>query len=87
MALGHEKLDVYRLAISYLVWVYESEEDCAEETERVDPDSDIDLDETKPRQGGGGEAWLKMARAAPAPYLGDWPDNQVGRGRRTRRIF
>ncbi|MDD4018141.1 MAG: four helix bundle protein [Kiritimatiellae bacterium] len=23
MALGHEKLDVYRLAISYVAWVYE----------------------------------------------------------------
>ena len=52
-ALGHEKLDVYRLAISYFVWVYESEEACAEETERVDPDSDSDLDEIKPQQGDG----------------------------------
>ena len=34
-----------------------------------------------------GEAWLKTARAAPAPYLGIWPNNQVGRGRRTRRCF
>ena len=23
MALGHEKLDVYRLAIGYVAWVYE----------------------------------------------------------------
>ena len=29
MALGHEKLDVYRLAISYVAWVYEQSSDLA----------------------------------------------------------
>ncbi len=35
MALGHERLDVYRLAITYVAIV-------------PDPDSDSDMDETKP---------------------------------------
>ena len=29
MALGHEKLDVYRLAVSYVAWVYDQSADLA----------------------------------------------------------
>ena len=29
MALGHEKLDVYRLAVNYVAWVYEQSADLA----------------------------------------------------------
>ena len=68
-ALRHEKLDVYRLAINYVVGVYESEEAHGAETGRIDPDpdSDSDLDKTKPRQGGGGvaEDGACSARALP----------------------
>jgi hypothetical protein len=47
MALGHERLDVYRFAIGYVAWVYH------ENPIGPDPDGDSDLDETKPQPGGG----------------------------------
>jgi hypothetical protein len=40
MALGHEKLDVYRLSIGYVAWVYGND---------LDSDSDSDW-ESKPSQ-------------------------------------
>ena len=64
MALGHERLDVYR-PDNGGQWgqrnsgkVRESEEayTAGEEAVDPDPDSDSDLDETKPQQGGGGAA-------------------------------
>ncbi len=51
MTLGHEKLDVYRLSIEYVAWVYEidlgSVLECAAHGRAgidFDPDSDFDLD-------------------------------------------
>ncbi len=51
MTLGHEKLDVYRLSIEYVAWVYEiargSVLECASHGRAgidFDPDSDFDLD-------------------------------------------
>ncbi len=39
MGLGHEKLDVYRLSIGYVAWVYEKADSVD-----FDPDSDTDTD-------------------------------------------
>ncbi|MDY6823296.1 MAG: hypothetical protein SWH68_05785 [Thermodesulfobacteriota bacterium] len=61
MALGHEKLDVYRLSIGYVAWVYEMaatlsrlggrgyqiREDQAAYSVDFDPDSDFDPEERK----------------------------------------
>ncbi|MDY6824954.1 MAG: hypothetical protein SWH68_14335 [Thermodesulfobacteriota bacterium] len=49
MALGHEKLDVYRLSIGYVAWVYEIREDQAAYSVDSDPDSDFDPEERKPQ--------------------------------------
>ncbi|HUF63120.1 MAG TPA: hypothetical protein VMN36_13670 [Verrucomicrobiales bacterium] len=35
MALGHEKLDVYRLAIGYVAWVFEHSDELKPNTESV----------------------------------------------------
>ena len=60
MGLGHEKLDVYRLSIGYVAWVYEKAENSVPygtKPEKVDPDPgpDFDFEKEKPRQGGGGD--------------------------------
>jgi hypothetical protein len=44
MGPGHEKLDVYRLSIGYVAWVYGSCEDDLDFDSDTDPDSDPDLD-------------------------------------------
>jgi hypothetical protein len=49
LALVHEKLDVYRLSIGCVAWVYENREDGLD----PDPDSDLDLEgkTSQPRGG------------------------------------
>ena len=52
MGLGHEKLDVYRLSIGYVAWVYGSREDDLDS----DPDSDSDLERKTSQPEGAGDS-------------------------------
>ena len=49
MALGHEKLDVYRLSIAYVAWGYGNNLDS-------DPDSDSDLEGKTSQPEGAGDS-------------------------------
>jgi hypothetical protein len=49
MGLGHEKLDVYRLSIGYVAWVYGNDLDS-------DPDSDSDLERKTSQPEGAGDS-------------------------------
>ncbi len=44
MVLGHEKLDVYRLAIGYVAWVFEKSGESIKNNFDPDPDPDSDPD-------------------------------------------
>ena len=43
MGLGHEKLDVYRLSIGYVAWVYEKAGTIAKIQERIDSKTSISI--------------------------------------------
>ena len=64
MTLGHEKLDVYRLSIGYVAWVYE-----AAYAAGFDPDTDSDFDLDKADR----QPQTFQATLYSAPERSRWP--------------
>jgi hypothetical protein len=60
MTLGHEKLDVYRLAIGYVAWVFDAREESPAYRIDFDSDSDFDPDGTPSQQADAGQPTTRL---------------------------